>query len=270
MPIIDSPSGLTRVARRVGIVGAVRSLRRALVTRRDPARVWEHGLSREVAFWERVLPGRLAPGGLYAGGAEGQARTDPEAPISDPVMASLIERGPEPVVSIIDVGAGPLTVVGKTHPGKALKITATDPLADEYDRILRGIGFDPPIRTIAVRGEDLLGHFEPGAFDIAFARNSVDHSIDPAHVIRNMLELVRAGGFVVLWHLPTQADRWRYHGLHQWNFDIEDGAFVIWRTRGERISVDRVLGPAASVDCFEEGGWLGCVLTKRAAAGPAD
>ncbi len=187
---------------------------------------------------------------------------DPEAPILDAVMASVIERVPGELVSIIDVGAGPLTTVGKAHPGKRLQITATDPLAQEYDRIMQAIDFEPPVRTTPVSGEALLDHFEPATFDIAFARNSVDHSINPVLVIRNMVELVKPGRFVVLWHRPAEAERRRYHGLHQWNFGVEDDGLVIWRSRRERVRIDRALGADASVHCFTRDGWVCCLLTR--------
>ena len=253
---------LKRAARRAGIVSASRAFRRAMVTRRDPQRVWEQGRTREVAFWERVLPSRLAKGGLYTDATSGQSRADPEAPISDAVMSELLDRIPGRAVAILDVGAGPLTAVGKTHPGKALQITATDPLADDYDRILDELDFEPPVRTIAVSGEDLLNRFERGSFDIAFARNSIDHAADPVEVIRTMLALVKPGRFVVLWHQPAEGERWRYHGLHQWNFVYEDGALVIRRPRCGTVRVDDSFDAVAAAESFLRNGWIGCVLTK--------
>jgi glycosyltransferase involved in cell wall biosynthesis len=68
---------------------------------------------------------------------------------------------------------------------------------------------------------------------------------------------------------PTSLRLWMsqlYRGLHGWDFDIEDGGFVVWRTRRDRVHLDRVLGPAAKVNCFEEGGWVVCLITKRPSA----
>ncbi len=260
--LYESAGSLKKLARRVGIVSLARSLRRAVVTRREPQRVWEQGRARELAFWERVLPGRLAPGGAYASGPGGNGRADLKAPVLDPTMAAVIDRVPDEVVSILDVGAGPLTVVGKTYPGKRLQITATDPLAEDYDQIMREIEFEPPIRTLSVSGEDLLDHFGPGSFDIAFARNSIDHAADPVRLIRNMLAVVKPGRFVLLWHLPAQGERWRYHGLHQWNFALEQEALVIRRPRRDTVRIDSSFDSAAAAECFERDGWIGCLLTR--------
>ncbi|MGH2993016.1 MAG: class I SAM-dependent methyltransferase [Solirubrobacterales bacterium] len=232
------------------------------MSRREPVRVWTEGLPEEIGFWERVLADRVATDPGY------RLRADPKAPMRDPLIKFLIGRIPEEAVSIIDVGAGPLTALGKTYPGKTLRITATDPLAAEYVRIMQEAGIEPPVRPIACRGEDLLDRFRPGSFDVAFARNALDHCIDPVRVITNMVHLVKDGRFVVLRHLRRVAQLNLYRGLHQWNFDIERGEFVIWRPGGEKIHMDRVLDTAAAVECFEEGAWVVCLLTKKTPAPP--
>jgi len=249
-------------AKRLGAARAYRFLRALSVGRKEPVRVWREGLRDEIAFWEQVLPARVATDPGY------RLRADPKAPMSDPLMNFLIGRIPEESVSIIDVGAGPLTALGKTYPGKRLRITATDPLAAEYVRIMEEAGISPPVRPIECLGEDLLDRFQPGTFDIAFARNALDHCIDPVRVIENMVDLVKDGRFVLLRHLRSVAELNLYRGLHQWNFDIEQGQLVIWRTGRERVDMGRVLHDTAAVDCFEEGPWVVCLLTKKASAAP--
>jgi SAM-dependent methyltransferase len=250
-------AGVSRkLAKRLGMKRPYGSLRATLVGRREPQRVWKEGLPAEVEFWRHALPTRVATDDAY------KQRVDPEAPVRDPLLNELIARIPDDAVSIIDVGAGPLTALGKTYPGKTLSITATDPLADEYVRIMRDAGIEPPVPPIGCRGEDLLDLFRPGTFDIAFARNALDHCVDPVRVITNMVEVVKPGRFVVLRHLRREAQRNLYRGLHQWNFDIEEGGFVIWRTRRDKVHMDRVTNPGATVTCFDEGGWVVCLLTK--------
>ena len=116
-------------------------------------------------------------------------------------------------VSILYVGAGPMTTLGKKYPGQdAPSVTAVDPLADEYGtRLLDQAGVVPPVRTLAGRGEELLERFAPESFDVAYARNSLDHSDDPARVIANMVRLVRPGGCVALRHYRTEGETEQYH-----------------------------------------------------------
>jgi SAM-dependent methyltransferase len=251
-------AGLSKkLAKRLGMKRPYRSLRATVVARREPQRVWSEGVAAEVEFWEEALPKRVAVDDSY------KLRVDPKAPIRDPLLKALIAKIPAETVSILDVGAGPLTALGKTYPGKLLSITATDPLATEYLRIMRDAGIEPPVPPTPCRGEDLLDPFGPSTFDIAFARNALDHSVDPVRVITNMVHVVKDGRFVVLRHLRREADRNLYRGLHQWNFDIEEGEFVIRRARREKVRVDQALSPIATVACFEEGGWIVCLLTKK-------
>jgi SAM-dependent methyltransferase len=256
-------AGWRKALKRVpGVMPAWRSLRGYLVGRMEPREVWRDANPGEVEFWRRELPGRIATLPDY------QRRVDPEGPVTDPVLKYLLARIPETTISMIDVGAGPLTAVGKAHPGKTLNITATDPLAGEYVRIMQEAGIEPPVPPVACRGEDLLDTFEPNSFDIAFARNAVDHSFDPQRVITNMVHLVKEGRFVVLRHIPREGERNSYRGLHQWNFDIEDGDFVIWRPRGPKVHMDRKLEDIASLACFHDSsGWMVCVITKHGGTG---
>jgi SAM-dependent methyltransferase len=242
-----------------------RSFRAAVVGRKEPERVWEKGLSAEVDWWEEVLPSHVDWLEEWA---------DPEAPMEDPRVTTLIDRIPKDTISLIDVGSGPLTALGKTYPGKTLNITATDPLAPEYVRIMREAGIEPPVAPIACRGEDLLERFRPGTFDIAFAQNALDHCADPVLVIMNMVHLVKKAGFVVLRHNRREARRTCYQGLHQWNFDVEHREFVIRRPRHDTVHVNRVLDGTATIACFVdeadylEDDFLVCVITKLASGGP--
>jgi SAM-dependent methyltransferase len=198
--------------------------------------IWQRELPTEVAFWRKVLETKgLDWPWAYERGI------DPTSEVLDPLLKEHIDLVTSEPVQILDVGSGPLTNVGKTHPGRSIEVTATDALADEYDQLLEEMGIHPPIRSRKCRGEDLLDEFGPNRFDIAFARNSVDHTSDPLEVIRNMLGVVKPGGFVLLRHYQNEAVVERYEELHQWNFDLRDGRLVVWNKRGEH-DVGRALG----------------------------
>ena len=135
---------------------------------------------------------------------------------------------PQDEIHILDVGAGPLTYLGRKFHGKQINITAVDPLADEYDKILAKYQVQPLIRTEKLAGEELTTRFQPNTFDLVFARNSIDHSYDPERVILQMIEVVKPGRYVLLEHLPNEASKHHYIGLHQWNFSVSaDGDFLI-------------------------------------------
>jgi len=218
--------------------------------------VWEDNLDDEVGFWNRYL----STSGLEWP-EEFQMRLDPNSVVTDDLVGRHLRWLASTEVSILDVGAGPLTIINKTFPGKTLTITATDPLADDYDRLLAAARIDPPVRTARCEGERLLTIFEYETFDIAFARNALDHSYEPIRVIRNMIGLVKSGGFVLLKHRRNEALTVGYEGLHRWNFDIDDGDLIVWNP-DTRHSVRTSFGHCVDVDVRYDSEWINCALTK--------
>jgi SAM-dependent methyltransferase len=247
----------------VSLTDRTRSSLRHLRRRLSPQRtVWRRALPTEVAYWTRWIETR---GEGYPD--DFRRRFDPDQPLQEPLLLDVIERLPPGEVSILDVGAGPATWLGKTHPLRRLDITAVDPLGDEYRRLLARAGLEPPVRTRAVAGERLLEAFGPGAFDIAYARNALDHSADPAAIVEAMLATVRDGGFVVLRHFENEARSMRYEELHQWNFAIDGGALVVWNPR-RRVDLTARLAGRARVEAAYDGGsaharWVTAVIERR-------
>ena len=223
-------------------------------------------LREEVEYWQHWLS---TQGGKWAD--DYRHRLDPDAEVADPALRDILMRLPQEELSILDVGAGPVTAVGYRFPGKTLSLTAVDPLADEYDRLLATQGVAPPARTKHAEGEQLLARFGPDHFDIAYSRNALDHAVDPILIIENMLGVVRAEGYVVLRHVRNEAVNQAYVQLHQWNFDERDGRFLIWRPGHETDLTERLAGRAETecrLDSDEQGGragWLVCVIRKLAA-----
>ncbi len=224
--------------------------RRALMHARIGRRLWWQGRKRnEVDFWAGWLTG--APG-TEEWAEDREGRLNPETQIRDPVVRAELDRIPAQEVSILDVGAGPLTWLGYRYPGKKLTIVPVDPLADDYDRLLRDAGLEPPVRTIRVAGEALLERFSPASFDIAFATNALDHSADPLTIISNMVAAVRPGGVVILRHKRNEGQSARYSGLHQWNFDAVDGGLLLWNEAAEVDVGSALAGLAETTAWLEE------------------
>jgi SAM-dependent methyltransferase len=146
-----------------------------------------------------------------------------------------------------------VTWLGYRYPGKKLTIVPVDPLADEYDRLLRDAKLDPPIRTVCVAGEALAEHFGARRFDIAYATNALDHSADPFTIISNMAAVVRPGGVVLLRHKRNEGDSARYGGLHQWNFDVVGDDLIVWNN-AVRVNVGAALEGRAVTTAWISGG----------------
>jgi SAM-dependent methyltransferase len=216
-------------------------------------------LREEVGYWEGWL---ATDGGNYP--EDYARRIDPGAEVDDPALRSVLASIPEGTVSILDVGAGPLSIVGCRFPGLELTIVAVDPLADKYNRLLHKKGLEPPVRTQALAGERLVAEFGEDRFDIAYAHNALDHAVDPAVIIEQMLAVVRPGGHVVLRHSLNEAVQQNYVELHQWNMDERSGELVIWRP-GAITNMTHALAGRAEVLCWTEtADTVFCVITKPA------
>lgn len=222
-----------------------RTLPRRLVTKAGAGRrlVWRARRKSEVDFWADWLVG--APG-TEEWSRDREQRLDPTIEIRDPLVREELERLTSDEVSILDVGAGPLTSLGYRYPGRTVTIVPVDPLAHDYDRLLAEAGLDPPLRTLGVAGEELVERFGLGSFDIAYAANSLDHSADPLQIIANMVSVVRVGGVVLLRHKRNEGQSARYGGLHQWNFDAANGRLRLWNDTAE-IDVGAALGERAAL-----------------------
>ena len=223
-------------------------------------RLGKRGVRGEAGFWDKWLTEHLDAGEL-------RRRLDPAAP-ADPLLCAAADRFADARIEILDVGAGPLSTLGKRVPGKEIEIVAVDPLADEYTGSLERAGIEPPVVTVKGEAELLVDQFGTGRFHVAHASNALDHTYDPVAGIREMVEVVRPGGTVILRHGINEAEAQGYRGLHQWNFDRRDGAFWVWSASAEH-NVSEMLRGRADVECREQDGWLVCVITLPSPSEPS-
>ncbi len=92
---------------------------------------WKSGLKSETAFWEQVISGKVSD---HA--EDIQNRLNPVSELCPTLAYQLRDIPPGSTIKILDVGAGPLTALGKVLSGQNLLITAVDPLADKYRSII--------------------------------------------------------------------------------------------------------------------------------------
>src|SRR5690349_148287 len=114
---------------------------------------WEQNLTAEAAASERWLD--VARAGSDKRIADDFAwRTGQACDVRDKEMFAPYLRPvcpPGTQARILDVGAGPLTYFPRKWFTRDYSVTAIDPLADEFDRMLAARNITPPVRT--VRGE---------------------------------------------------------------------------------------------------------------------
>lgn len=208
--------------------------------RRIPAREWEQGKEFELHFWDHWLS---TGGDRWPD--EFRERVSPDTALQDYLSACLDPEAQ--AIRILDVGAGPLTIVGKRLPDRPLEVIAVDALAEEYDEMLSRHGINPAVRTEKLHSEDLLKRFDPGTFDLVHIRNSLDHCYDPLSVLWQSLALLKPGCCLVLNHEANEGEQAGYAGFHRWNLTVEREDLILWNLK-TRVSVKDEFGALASLE----------------------
>jgi SAM-dependent methyltransferase len=195
------------------------------------------------------------------GGDDYRNKLDPDFPLQ-PRPAALLP--PERDVHILDVGAGPLTYLGKKASGKQLRITAVDPLADEYDKILHKYGVQPLIRTQRLEAEGLTKRFSSNTFDLCVACNCLDHSYNPERAVLQMIDVVKKGRYVLLEHFRNEGERQNYSGLHQWNFDLSPVGDFLIRSKSSVTNMTQKYADQCTIYCeLIDDYWLVTRILKK-------
>lgn len=212
---------------------------------------WELESEEEINFWGHWLWTR---GGEWP--EEFQRRCDPTALLQPSIVAAL-NHAPGATVHILDVGAGPLTYLGKQWDGRTLQITAVDPLAAAYDELLKRHRVQPLVRTQKGYAERLTELFPLDSFDLVHARNCIDHSYDPVLAIRQMVAVTKPGGLVYMHHAVNEAEQQQNQGFHQWNLYDANGELFVGNEQ-QTVNVTQALAGVAEVrNALYDGGiWM--------------
>lgn len=224
---------------------------------------WKAGVKSEIGFWDAYFCTK----GLQWADTYG-VRFDPDLPLQ-PRPAALLP--PQTEIHILDVGAGPLTYLGKIYDGKHVNITAVDPLADDYDRILLKYQIQPLVRTQKLAAEDLTRRFPSSTYDLVFARNCIDHAYNPERAILQMIDVVKSGRYVLLEHRPNEAENENYSGLHQWNFSLSANGDFLISSKRKKVNMTNKYTNLCTITCeiVNEGGggegldWLITRIQKK-------
>ncbi|MEO8697276.1 MAG: methyltransferase domain-containing protein [Acidimicrobiales bacterium] len=201
--------------------------------------LWNRGVSEEIEYWRNWIATRGA-----GNDQDYEVRMSSTSPLQDYIRRLLPDASAQ--VKLLDVGAGPVTSLGKTWAGHEVEIIAVDALAHQYTALFDEMGVSPPVATRFCHSERLADSFDADTFDLVLACNTLDHSYDPMLAIQQMLTITHPGGVVLLEHHPNEAENEGYTGMHQWNMDVVDGECIIWRP-GVRLSITDVLGSVASI-----------------------
>ncbi len=187
-------------------------------------------------------------------------RLDPSTELENYIKEVLRSVGAK--ARILDVGAGPLTKLGKCWDGTRLDITAVDPLANHYNSILAKYSIHPLVITTKCEGERLREVFGENQFDLVYTRNLFNHSYDALKVIQEMVAVAKPGGFVMLERLIKDGSD---PDIRLWNLDLQSDRLNI-SNRDRKVDLMAAVSPFATViqACRLADGWFLAVLQKTA------
>jgi SAM-dependent methyltransferase len=225
----------------------------------SPRARWSKHLGSESGYWERLIrsPDRFREQFGWC--------LDPELEVRQDELREAIDAVPRDDLQILDVGAGPVTVVGRRHGRKSIRVTAIDPLADAYNAALAKSGIQVSVATQQYSIEELADRFPAGSFDVAYCHNAIDHMPEPMLALEIMLSLVRPDGFVVIRCLPDEGERNSYFGIHQWNVDLDGPGLVVWNRSTRHLVGEELAGRAEIVSTRMMGKWVTAIVRPQAA-----
>lgn len=198
-----------------------------------PAPSRRDGLDSETAFWDGWLARQEHAGFAF--------RTDPTSQLQPWLWCHLDST--RPIHRVLDVGSGPLSVVGRVAPSGRLELTCCDPLASVYRSLLAKHGITPVHEIDEVAGEALVQRYGYAGFDLALSNNAVDHAASPIDVLRQMALVVRVGGTVLVQVGEREGQHGGYGGLHQWDFWEDRGRLWLAARAGDPADVTHALEP---------------------------
>jgi SAM-dependent methyltransferase len=141
---------------------------------------------------------------------------------------------------VIELGPGPLSDLAWGVEAGLIEVVAIDPLADEYNKILNKRRIFFPIRAVQGTGEDLL---QPdNSFDIAYLRNSLDHTSDPRKCLWNLVKALKIKGYLYIHGNVREGSRVGWTGLHQHDLVLEENCLMLYDRKGDNIDLTDGLG----------------------------
>lgn len=138
-------------------------------------------------------------------------------------------------LTTLEIGSGPNSNLSYWTDNNLLEVTAIDPLADVYEKIMKKLDYKYPITPIKLKGEELLDYFREETFHIVFAQNSLDHSEDPIKCFNNASLLLKKGGLLFVCSNIKEGTRKSWTGMHKFDLYVENNKLLLANQKGEEF-----------------------------------
>lgn len=137
------------------------------------------------------------------------------------------------ILETLEIGSGPNSNLSYWIDKKLINVTAIDPLADIYKKMMKKLNYTYPIVPIKLKGEELLNNFRKESFHIVFAQNSLDHAEDPFKCFKNGYHLLKKGGFFFVCSNIKEGSRKSWTGMHKYDIYVENNELLLKNQKGE-------------------------------------
>ncbi len=177
-------------------------------------------LGTEMAYWDDELSNNRPEGWIE--------------PMHDDVVpaVSLLKETFKGDIKVLELGPGPRSRLTEPYKKKLFDLVAIDPLADDFKKYLGGEDF-----LMCGYGETVVELFPPETFHMCYASNVLDHSKDPEQCFKNMIELTKNGGLIMVQGNVNEGERTHWTGLHKYNMWIEGDRLMCSTRQGEPVEL---------------------------------
>ncbi len=146
--------------------------------------------------------------------------------------------------TVLDLRPGPWPCADFPYLGDMARLVSLDPSADRHGSLGA-----PPASEVVACAEELFERFDCGKFDLVFARDWVDRCRNPQQVIRQMLRVVKPGGFVLMEHRLSSVEQLVDGGLQRWGLSVDSAGGLDFRFQEGEIRMSHELGAACQIEC---------------------
>lgn len=156
---------------------------------------------------------------------------------------------------VLDVGSGPLSMLGWGVKNDIIELIAVDPLAEVYLDFLKELSYQIDYPLVKAYGEELETVFADDSFDLIWIRNALDHCENPSEVMRQSTNILCSGGYLFLSGFVREASFEGGQGLHKYDFYIDDDLKVVYERwtptqSKEKVSLTDTL-PLKLIECSQ-------------------
>ena len=205
----------------------------------------------ELDFWRNVLTGKSKySDGFFA------YRLDFNRPLAEGPVKEVLMELDHGGLKMLDVGSGPITTLCQGGLKGSPTICACDPLAAKYRELLNELGIDHPVKPRTCSAERLCRQYGEEAFHFIYCRNALDHSEDPVAGIKEMMKICKKGGAILIEGKINEAISENWKGMHQWNFSVLEGEFIIQGRDHKTVKVSNIVGDEFHLSAKTHDEWM--------------